>query len=495
MGAAGVLEFIVAILAQRESLLPPTANFVSARPGCDLDYVPNEARPAQIRSFLSNSAAFGGINVSLVGGSPAAARPAQPRERDELWLTGVGVVSPVGCGREEFRRGLIEKRSGIKRVEQFDVTGLPSRHAAILGEFQARKLAPTIDVRRTDPLNRYAMVAAALALKDSRLEVRAANSERVGMVMCLNYGSLAVQERFRDSLAKDGLEKMSAKHFPSMVVSTVGGTVSQAFNLRGVNSTIVDGITGGLQGFIHAAEVMQGNPDLDAMVVVAADEISPLLFRVFNQRGWLAATNDDEHPFLNAYRTGNQGWLLGEGGAALILERASTAKARGAKPLAILGGYGLSADAVLAPEVEPTGQWYRQAIDAALHDAAIQSANVDLVYGHGRGETQHDARELRVFEQLFANRNIPIGNVMENVGVCAASSGLLSLIAGGLSLQNGEAYPVVGSLPVSNSPVSNSAVRFIDTCAQLAIANVLVAGSTENGNNAAVVLKSVEATV
>ncbi len=131
------------------------------------------------------------------------------------------------------------------------------------------------------------MVASRVALKDARLEIRANNSDKVGMVMSLNYGSIAVQERFRDSLRNDGIEGLSAKHFPSMVVSTVGGTVSQSFNLRGFNSTVVSGITGGLAGLIHGLVTLQHDDHQDAIVVVAADEVASLLFHTFDKRGGL----------------------------------------------------------------------------------------------------------------------------------------------------------------------------------------------------------------
>jgi 3-oxoacyl-[acyl-carrier-protein] synthase II len=357
----------------------------------------------------------------------------------------------------------------------------------MLGDFQARKLAPTIDVRRTDPLNRYAMVAAALALKNSKLEVRASNSDRIGMVMSLNYGSIAVQERFRDSLVKDGIEKMSAKHFPSMVVSTIGGTVSQAFNLRGPNSTIAEGISGGLHGIIHASELLYGDANHDAMVVVGADEIGAMLFHVFDKRGWLAPTEKDQICELGAYQSGKLGWLLGEGGVALVIERASVARARGAKPLAALSGYALSADAVLAPAVEPSGKWHRYAIEAAIAKANTHADAIDLVYGHGRGNPVHDAREVSTYKNVFGHRAVPLGCVMGNVGVAGSSSGLFSTAAALLSIQHNEAYPVIGT---SGDLVDT--LQLVREHQTGSFRQVLVTGSTENGNNAAIILKNVE---
>ncbi len=476
----------MSILATRENQLPPTVNFESARPGCDLDYVPNQTRPASIRAFLSNSAAFGGINVSVVGASSDVKPKVSERATEELWITGIGVVSPIGCGLEDFRNALQQGRSGIAPITSFKTDDCRSHHAALITELNTRKLAPTIDVRRTDPLNRFAMVAASLALKDSRLEVRAANSDRVGMVMTLNYGSIAVQERFQDSLMKDGIEKLSAKYFPSMVVSTVGGTVSQAFNLRGVNSTLVEGMSGGLHGLVHAAEILQNNTEQDAVVLIAADEVGSLFHRVFAKRGWLAESDVNSEAKLRAYQHDAKGWILGEGGVAFVIERASKAKARGATPLAKVSGYGLTSDANLAPAYETSSKWIEGAIQQALCRAGLQSSQIDLLYGNGRGEPHHDQRELQALQHIFGSFNTPIACVNGNLGVAGATSGLYALAAGMLSIKHGERYPLVGTA----ADMVNHLMP-VTAYSQATHDHVLVTGSTENGNHAAVVLSGV----
>jgi 3-oxoacyl-[acyl-carrier-protein] synthase II len=483
LGAAGVLEFIVSIMAQREGQLPPTVNYQAPRPGCDLDCVPNAVRPGKVDAFLSNSAAFGGINVSVLGGSLAHRDIESVVEQDEIWITGVGVVSPIGCGLEAFHEGLREGRCGIQPIAEFDVSGCRARQAALVGDFKPRKLAPTIDVRRTDPLNRYAMVAAALSLKHARLEVRPANCGQVGMVMSLNYGSLAVQERFRDSLRRDGLEKLSAKYFPSMVVSTVGGTVAQSFGLRGFNSTLADGISGGLQGLIHAAITLQQDDSQDATVVTAADEVASLLFHIFDQRGWLAPIGKGDQARLGVYASEGRGWILGEGAVSLVIERGSKARARGATPLARIAGVGVTSDATLRPGRDEHGEWYVVAIQNALDQSRCTADQIDLIYGHGRGEPRYDRHELSVLQQLFRPNRTPVSCVLGNTGVAAATSGLYSVVAAILSIQAGEAYPVIGT--------NGDLAEGLQLVRQQRAGNydrVLVTGSTENGNNSALIL-------
>jgi 3-oxoacyl-[acyl-carrier-protein] synthase II len=230
LGAAGILEFIVSVLAMKEGFIPPTINFETARPGCELDYVPNHPRPGKIEAFLSNSAAFGGVNCAVSAGALRATVVEKESDLDEVWVTGIGVVTPVGCGREAFRESLSEGRSGIRPIDRFDTSAFSSRYAALVDGFNARKLAPTLDVRRADLLTRYAMVAAGLAFQDSKLDMRSGNPDRLGLVMGLTYGSITVQDDFQQSLIQDGLEKMSAKYFPAMVLSTIGGRYPKRSN-------------------------------------------------------------------------------------------------------------------------------------------------------------------------------------------------------------------------------------------------------------------------
>lgn len=487
LGAAGVLEFIVSILAMQAEQLPPTVNFVSARPGCDLDYIPNKAREGKVDAFLSNSAAFGGINVSVLGGSLDHKDHTVANESDDIWITGVGVVSPIGSGIENFREALKAGKSGIAPITEFDTSACSAHHASLMGTFKTRKLAPTIDTRRTDPLNRFAMVSAYLAMQNADLEIRPNNSPRIGMTMALSYGSLAVQERFRESLTHDGIDKLSAKHFPSMVISTVGGTVSQSFGLRGHNATIADGITGGLQGLIHAANTLQRSHDQDAMLVVAADEVASLFFNVFDERGWLAPTDaSDSNHTLGAYQSDAKGWTLGEGSVSLVIERATAAKARGAKPLAKISGIGSTADGLVLPNGDATTQWLESALQNSLQKAQLSPADIDLIFAHGRGEPCHDRRELAALENLFAASQTSLGCVTGNVGIASASCGLFSVAAAVTGMQHNEVYPVIGT---SGDLVQS--LPLISDATERVLNHTLVVGSTESGNHSSIVLSKV----
>ena len=484
LGAAGILEFIVSISAMNEDFIPPTINFETARPGCELDYVPNQARSASYDAFISNSAAFGGVNCAVAAGKLRKTSLPRPVEQDEIWITGVGIVSPIGCGREPFRAGLAEGKSGIRQIDRFDTSRFSSKYAALVDGFNARKLAPTLDIRRVELLTRYAMVAAGLALGDSKLDLRNVESERLGLVMGLTHGSITVQDDFQRSLIQDGLEKMSAKYFPSMVVSTIGGQVSQAFRLRGPNNTVVDGITSGLTALVHAYDLLRNDPGLDSLVVVGADEIGSLFYEVFDRRGWIAKDTPDQPKTLNAYGRGS-GLIVGEGGVSVVLERASFARRRGANALARIAGVGATADAYAYRDLNPSGDRLAKAIYHALDESKMAAEAIDWFIGHGRGEATYDRREIEAVRTIFGARLPPYSCLAGNVGVGGATSGLFSIAAALLGMQHSEAYPIV-----STECFDDSSIPFVRSAPLTGrYQRVAIAGSTEHGNNNAVVLE------
>lgn len=480
LGAAGILEFISTILASREGFMPPTLNHSGNRPGCDHDYVPNAPREKKIHSFLSNSAAFGGINATVAAGEVRVKPPEVSVQFDDIWITGRGAVSPIGCGLDAFRQSLIESHCGIRPIDRFATDGLNCNVAGLVEKFKPRKLVPTIDARRAETLNRYAMVAAGLAMQDAGLNSRITPSEKMGMVMGLMYGSIAVQEDFNNSLINDGLEKLSAKYFPSMVISTIGGQVSLSCSLRGTNTTVVDGFTGGLNALIQGYEMLRQDDELDSVVVVVADEIGRVMMEVFDNHGKLSSDS------CTTYSSDSAGMQLGEGGAAIVLERASRAKARGAKPLAELAGFGMTNDGTGPTGFDADGVWYAKAMKQSLDTCQLDPKDVQLIYGHGCGDVAYDTREVAALNRVFDSSSVPLSNLVGNLGMCGASSGLFSVIAATLSMEHGERYPSIGCAESSDQiRIQTEYVNDQD------IQNALIAGSTENGNNAAVVLRAV----
>jgi 3-oxoacyl-[acyl-carrier-protein] synthase II len=253
-----------------------------------------------------------------------------------------------------------------------------------------------------------------------------------------------------------------------------------------VNNTVVDGITSGLTALVHAYDLLRNDPGQDAIAVVAADEIGSLFYDVFSRRGWLAKDADGQPPLLRAYGRGN-GLVVGEAGAALILERAAIARRRGATPLARIAGVGATADSFAFREMDASATYLSRAIRLAIDEAGTDAAHIDWAIGHGRGVPRNDEREIAAMLDVFGGVLPPVSCVSGNVGVASASSGLLSVAAATLGMQHGEAYPLasIDSSLDTRLPFVQGSVRKGD------YQRVLIAGSTEHGNNHAIVLQRV----
>src|SRR5262249_49648966 len=161
------LGLVISLVGMKRELIPATINFAGPRHGCDLDFVPNKSRTGKIRSFLAQSAAFGGANAVLAAGEcdPKGALP--ERRRKQAAITGVGIVSAVGCGSASFVEGLRQGRTGIEPIVRFDTAACRAKCAGLVKDFDPRNLLLGLDWRRIDRVAKYAIIATQEALQDA----------------------------------------------------------------------------------------------------------------------------------------------------------------------------------------------------------------------------------------------------------------------------------------------------------------------------------------
>jgi 3-oxoacyl-[acyl-carrier-protein] synthase II len=464
LGAAGILEFITCLLAARDGFIPPTLQFSAARPGCELDYVPNHARPAVINFFLTNSAAFGGVNTVIAGRRVPRPRQRQ-REIARVVVTGIGIVSGAACGIADFRRALAANDPRFPAPDRFDVSDCTSKNAALIRDFKPRQLTPTLDVRRLDLLNQYASVSAGLAYNDACLTTYPVNPERIGSVLALAAGPVGTTELFEKDLEAKGVAGVGAKYFPAVVMSTVGGQVCQTLSLKGINSTIADGVGAGLCGAVHGFEMLRSGNKEDQIIVVAPDEISRRLFRTLDLCGLMPSEAADMRP----YQPSSKGFVLGEGSVALVLERLESAQARGARIYAEILGYGSTCDARHPLDRSVNSEWLKKAMSSALADAGTDASEIDFAVGLGSGLPFYDLAERAAFASVTRD-SISISSPVSLLGLGLASSGAAALALGALGLFDRRIYlQSVGGTPAS-------------------FRKSLVFGGSEMGNNTAIVL-------
>lgn len=481
LGASAAMGLIASITAMRDSVLPPTVSFPGPRNGCDLDFVPNHPRPAGVDYFSCQSAGFGGVNTVLIGGRADRVRCLPERRGSRVGITGIGVISAAGLDTISFQSSLREKRTGIAPIERFGVEDCRAKHAGLVTGFEARRIIPTLNLRRADLAIQFAAAAAASALADAHAQERGLKRDCIGLIVGTTRGAALSFENFIKSTGTGEWKHASAIHFPNLVMSSIGGCVSKALSLGGIASTLVGGSGSGLQTVSHAFELLRHNHEQDAVVVVVADEIAPSYFRMFDQLGVLAAEDAPLGPMLAPYQSRSTGTVLGEGAVAFVLERLD---GHDAAPYAEISGYGWTADASGYYGTAPGGEWLEAAIRLAAKEAAIGPEHIDIVYGHGRGLPCHDFREARAVQRFMGRHSTPFGCVLGNTGLAECASGGFSIAAAILGMQAGEVYPIVTSSRLSND------MDFVsDQVRRRACEYTLVVGSTDNGNNAAIVLR------
>ena len=454
LGASPVLGLVATIAASEQGRLPPTANFSHPRSGCDLDYVPAKSRQQAIKYFLANSTAFGGVNCSLVGKRPDWEEPSKPIPEvrptipPAIGISGIGVISPLGLSVAESRENLL---AGISAVTT--VNGEPDYRSAVVSGFNCRKFVPGINPRRVDRSTQFAAAATKQALDDAGLGLK--HGARIGLVVATCRGAIHSYERYLESVKGECWERASAMYFPNLVMSSVGGNITAALGIKGVASTVVGSTGVGLQALINGIYLLQSNSDMDAVVVVAADELTPFLVRMRQAQNPAAADT-----------------IFSEGAVALVLERRPDLATRGGGSYASLAGYGMGHDAsALANHGKNNGQTRSRIVGKALARAAVEGASVDLRYSLGAPDVfrsedgkQGSAESLSLFDSM---------------GMPEAAADLFAVAAASLSLRYQETYPVAGQQVADTDGEAGRSIR-----------EVLVDGASELGTHAAAVLRA-----
>jgi 3-oxoacyl-[acyl-carrier-protein] synthase II len=413
LGAAGAVEGITTMLGLRDGVLPPTANFTETDPACGLDPVPGTARPLDYPVALSNNFAFGGANASVAYARPDAGVGA-PRvaAADRVVVTGVGAFTAAGAGPDAlldaFRAGdrLGTQEDGL-RVARCDF----DPEAA--GSAKAR--------RRMDRLSQLAVAVCREALKDAGLDPQDVQEEleATGVVLGTGVGPVDSNERFTVPVLREGAASANPAVFPSTVHNAAAGQVAMALGTKGPTSTLTSFHGAGAAALAAAYDLLRSGR-ADRLVVPAVEVLSP---------GTLDAYRSVP---VFGLRSARSAYTLAEGGVALVLERESSARARGARILGVLAGRATAHDAVGLGRWSLRGEGIERAMRGALASAGLRPDQVAAVFANASGLAAVDRPELAAVARLFGPELVPSAPkriLGEPVGAGAQLSAALALTA------------------------------------------------------------------
>lgn len=324
------------------------------------------------------------------------------RER-RVVVTGLGCVSPIGNTIADSWAALIEGRSGIATITKFDATPFATRFAGEVKDFNIEDYIPGKEARHMDTFIHYGMAAGIQAMQDSGLEVTDENAERIGVIVGSGIGGLPMIEETHAELTNRGPRRISPFFVPASIINMISGHLSIKYGLKGPNLAIVTACTTGLHCIGAAARMIEYG-DADVMIAGGAEStISPLGVGGFASARALSSRNDDPATASRPWDKDRDGFVLGEGAGAMILEEYEHAKARGATIYAEVLGFGMSADAHHMTAPLEDGDGARRCMIAAMKNAQINPDGIDYVNAHGTSTPLGDIAETIAIKRALGD--------------------------------------------------------------------------------------------
>lgn len=359
-------------------------------------------------------------------------------------VTGIGVVSPIGIGKEAFWEAARAGRSGVDRLTRVDLPDVPCQVAAEVRGFDPKLYMDPKHIQRMDLFDQYAVAATKLALADGNLAVTPANRTRVGIVIgSALYGMRYVEEQHALFRA-GGVRKISA--FVPIAVFTGGpiGFASIEFGITGWSNLVSTCAASGTDAIGYARDaIAEGEAD----AVLAGGTEAPLsvsLLRGLTAAGALSSeSNGRSREASRPYDRGRDGFVLGEGCALLLLEGEDHARSRGARVYAEILGYGSATGPYDLDGLGIDGDTAGRAIAEALDDGACRAGDVDLVNANAASERENDRVEASLLRRRYNGSCPPVTSIRSMLGQTLGASGAFQAAAGALSLAEGFIPPTI----------------------------------------------------
>ncbi|MDX1924859.1 MAG: beta-ketoacyl-ACP synthase II [Rickettsiaceae bacterium] len=367
-------------------------------------------------------------------------------KKKRVVITGIGLITPIGFDAKENWESLMSSRSGVRRINKFDVSNSPVKIAAQVSQgegeggriFNPDEYINPVDARRMARFIQYGFVAAKEAVEDSGwMPTEEEDLKRTGVILGSGIGGLETIENTAFQLRETG--KVSPFFIPSCLINLLSGQVSIKYGFRGPNHSVVTACATGAHAIGDAARMIIYG-DADVMVAGSSEAaITPLGLAGFAAARALCANfNDDPTKASRPWDKARSGFVMGEGAGVVVLEEYEHAKKRGAKIYAELAGYGLSGDAYHITSSHPEGRGGVDAMKRALIDAQIDVRDIGYINAHGTSTPIGDASELFAVQSMFLETNpgVKMSSTKSSIGHLLGAAGSVEAIYTALSLHH-----------------------------------------------------------
>jgi 3-oxoacyl-[acyl-carrier-protein] synthase II len=361
-------------------------------------------------------------------------------------VTGLGIVSPVGNDVASAWDSILSGRSGIAPVTRFDTTNFPTHFGGEIRELNLEPYMSAKDARRMDAFMQYGVVAGMQAMRDSGLAVTEANSDRIGILMGSGMGGLeSIEETYDKYLETHSPKKVSPFFIPASIINLVSGHLSIAFNITGPNLAVATACTTSTHALGLAMRLIQYG-EADAMLAGGSEMANCVTgMSGFAQAKALSQRNDDPQGASRPWDKDRDGFVMGDGAGAMMLEEYELAKARGARIYAEIVGFGMSGDAFHVTAPPENGEGARKAMSKALSDAQLSPDRVQYVNAHATSTELGDRAETLAIRRAFgpAADQLAVSSTKSMTGHLLGAAGAVEAIFSVLALRDQVAPPTI----------------------------------------------------
>jgi len=417
---------------------------------------------------------------------------APDRPRIRVAVTGLGVITALGSRVPEFWENLLAGRSGIRRVTQFDPTGLPCQIAGEIPDFDPTEFVAAKEARRMSRVSQVALGAAHRALADSGLPTPFADPERVGVSFGTAIGGLERVDGGIQVLRTQGLAKVSPFTIPSGIPNMPAFHISNVFGAVGPSLTVTTACATGTQAVGEGTEIIRaGRADIVIVGGVEALIQDYALAGFAVMRALPTSFNLDPTRASRPFDAKREGFVFSEGAACLVLERLDLAQARGAHLYAEVAGHASSGDGFHVAAPDPSGAGPMRTMRWALEDAGLPPSAIEYINAHGTSTPANDAVETQAIKAVFGDhaRTIPISSTKSMIGHAMGASGAIEAVVCALTLDRGMIHPTINY----EFPDPECDLDYVPNQARSATVRVALSNSFGlGGQNACLVLRKVE---
>ncbi len=361
-------------------------------------------------------------------------------------VTGLGMVSPLGNTVAESWTGALAGKSGIGRITRFDTTGFPCTFAGSIPDFDASKYMPAKEARRMDLFMQYGVAAGAQAIADGGLEITDTNRARIGLVFGAGIGGLAtIEDNYAKYLETRTPKKISPFYIPASIVNMISGHLSIMYGITGPNLGVITACTTSTHAIgIGMRTIQYGDADL---IVAGGAEMAqtPTAVGGFSQARALSPRNSEPTKASRPWDRDRDGFVMGDGAGAIMLEEYEHAKKRGARIFAELTGFGMSGDAYHITAPPDDGAGARLSMENCLRDAGINADQVQYVNAHATSTPLGDLAETIAIKNAFGEhaKKLAISSTKSMTGHLLGAAGVVEAIFSILAIRDQVAPPTI----------------------------------------------------